>query len=81
MPATAHGTYFSVQRALYDKGSAQGKQPEKLIRILVAASADGAVRHLMRKRHETGVVEPPGSTHNGYGLFPMGAARTCMQRN
>jgi hypothetical protein len=29
MPATAHWTCFSMQRALYDKGSAQGKQPEK----------------------------------------------------
>ena len=81
MPATAHGTYFSVQRALYDKGSAQGKQPEKLVRILVAAQPRWGGLPFDEKRHETGVVEPPGSTHNGYGLFPMGAARTCMQRN
>ena len=32
MPATAHWNYFSMQRALYDKGSAQGKQPEKRAR-------------------------------------------------
>jgi hypothetical protein len=32
MPATAHWAHFSMQRALYDKGSVQGKQPEKRAR-------------------------------------------------
>jgi hypothetical protein len=37
MPATAHWAYFSMQRALYDKGSAQGKQPEKRAKRLGTA--------------------------------------------
>jgi hypothetical protein len=42
IPATAHCAYFSMQRALYDKGSAQGKQPEK--RAKRFAAAGGAPR-------------------------------------
>jgi hypothetical protein len=61
MPATAHWAHFSMQRALYDKGSAQGKQPEKRARRFGTASGG--------RPGETGVVEAPGATHNGLRTF------------
>jgi hypothetical protein len=66
MPATAHWAHFSMQRALYDKGSVQGKQPEKRApekRARRFGTASGG------RLGETAVVEPPGATHNGLQTF------------
>jgi hypothetical protein len=78
MPATAHWAYFSMQRALYDKGSAQGKQPEKRARRSATA-----VRCSMALRYckVAAVARRALSNHltpriMAYGLFPTGAART-----
>ena len=80
MPATAHWNYFSMQRALYDKGSAQGKQPEKLNHFATAGRR-WAASDFNEKRRERALSKHVAARIMTYRLFPLGATRTCKQRN